>query len=427
PLYALIGDLYSNNHDYGASHFRVPDFRGFLPMGAGYAKDLDINAVHGVPLGERGVILLPSEMPLHTHSIVAVKEEAITDEPTGNGFAEPSPPYRAYFPVRQGGTAVSLNSGALARMKAGQPHSNIMPVLKLQYFICMEGIFPQQKVGDRPTISALEPPYGPSPGANNGQHSVKIVGYGFDENSTVSFGKNLATSRSSTPTGLDVTIPAGNGIVYVMVTESGYTSPTTNAARFTYTPSIFDMEPKFGSSQGGTPVKIVGIGFTFVTQVSGVYFGNYFVPQREITVVDDHTITLLAPPGLGAVDVQVVLGNGWVSEKFSKFAYIPSITSITPAFGSPTGGTEVNILGHNFTKSTQVSFSGTPVNDVKFLSNTMLKVKAPGGAGEVLVTATTADGTSEENATFFYRPILDKVTPAFGAGGSGGTVEIVGR
>jgi hypothetical protein len=73
----------------------------------------------------------------------------------------------------------------------------------------------------------------------------------------------------------------------------------------------------------------------------------------------------------------------------------PTITSISPASGPPSGGAGVTVTGCGFTGMTGVKFGSTSAGTVNFVSDSTLTAVSPAApAGVVDVTVTTAAGTS---------------------------------
>lgn len=85
----------------------------------------------------------------------------------------------------------------------------------------------------------------------------------------------------------------------------------------------------------------------------------------------------------------------------------PQIASITPSFGSITGGTLLTITGSDFTGATAVQFGSTPAASVTVDSDTEITVTSPRvlRPGKVDVTVTTGAGESANTRfdDFFYQ------------------------
>jgi len=85
----------------------------------------------------------------------------------------------------------------------------------------------------------------------------------------------------------------------------------------------------------------------------------------------------------------------------------PEVTSITPSFGSVTGGTLLTITGKNFTNSSAVQFGSTPAATFTVDSDTKITATAPRvpRPGKVDVTVTTFAGVNANTRfdDFVYR------------------------
>src|ERR1044071_1302235 len=85
-LFSLIGTTYGGN---GKSNFALPDLQGRAPMHPGQGPGLSLH-----DLGENGgsetVTLLESEIPAHSHGLMAQTSDATKSVPTGNSFARTS-------------------------------------------------------------------------------------------------------------------------------------------------------------------------------------------------------------------------------------------------------------------------------------------------------------------------------------------------
>jgi hypothetical protein len=79
---------------------------------------------------------------------------------------------------------------------------------------------------------------------------------------------------------------------------------------------------------------------------------------------------------------------------FTYGAPTPTVTSITPSSGSPSGGTVVTITGTNFSSGDTVKFGSTAASTVTVLSATSITAKSPSGTGTVAVRVHNANGTS---------------------------------
>ena len=139
-------------------------------------------------------------------------------------------------------------------------------------------------------------------GHEAGSTRVTSTGTELDTVEIVSFDGNPATELTAvSPTELTVRTPAGVGLVDVALTSAAGVATSTDA--FTYVPegtdepgTIVSFTPTSGPEAGGTPVTIIGTGFTGADEV---LFGDS--AGTEFTVVSDNEITVLTPAGTGSV------------------------------------------------------------------------------------------------------------------------------
>ena len=136
-LFSLLGTTYGGD---GKSNFALPDLQGRAPMHPGQGPGLSLH-----DLGETGgsdtVTLLESEIPAHSHALMAEFVDAADNHaPSPAKALGPSSGGMAY----QSGTAslVSLADTALAPAGGDQPHNNLMPYLTFYFCIAQQGVFP---------------------------------------------------------------------------------------------------------------------------------------------------------------------------------------------------------------------------------------------------------------------------------------------
>src|SRR6266478_382659 len=87
-LFSLLGTTYGGD---GKSNFALPNMQGNAPMHPGQGPGLSLHDL-GETGGSETITLLESEMPAHSHAIMAVSGGfgANTNVPTGNAFAKAS-------------------------------------------------------------------------------------------------------------------------------------------------------------------------------------------------------------------------------------------------------------------------------------------------------------------------------------------------
>jgi microcystin-dependent protein len=134
-LFALLGTTYGGD---GRSTFALPDLQGRAPMHPGAGMGLSPHQ-----LGERGgsetVALSESEIPAHSHAMMAQSGAASSKVPAGKVFAHPA---RGMTYALPSGNLVGLANDALAAVGGQSAHNNMMPCLTLYFCIALQGVFP---------------------------------------------------------------------------------------------------------------------------------------------------------------------------------------------------------------------------------------------------------------------------------------------
>jgi len=82
----------------------------------------------------------------------------------------------------------------------------------------------------------------------------------------------------------------------------------------------------------------------------------------------------------------------------------PTVTSVTPNTGPPTGGNTVTITGTGFTGATNVTFGGVAATSFTVVNDTIITSVVPTGstAGAVSLVVTTTIGSSAANSLYSY-------------------------
>ena len=128
-LFSLLGTQYGGD---GRSTFALPNLNGRTPLGWGQGPGLSLYDI-GQEGGTEAVTLLPSEIPLHAHTVGVASTTATTPNPAA---AVPATAEAELY--HSTGQAV----GALQPAGGGAPHNNMQPYLTLYYAIALQGIFP---------------------------------------------------------------------------------------------------------------------------------------------------------------------------------------------------------------------------------------------------------------------------------------------
>ena len=208
--------------------------------------------------------------------------------------------------------------------------------------------------------------------------------------------------------------PAGANIVDVTVTTLGGTSATSPADQFSYLPVVTSVTPRSGPLAGGTEVIITGTNFASPRHSRLRHDAGH----RDYPASDDprYWPSVLRARAPGIVNVTVVAGGGTsATSSADLFFYTaigavrPTVAGISPAFGSPDGGTSVTITGTGFdqTNPALVFFGTVAATSVTVTSSTTISAVSPAGTGTVDVTVTTYGGTSPTTSADQFTYTMD--------------------
>ncbi|GAB3575780.1 tail fiber protein [Leifsonia lichenia] len=139
-LFSLLGTTYGGD---GRSTFALPDLQGRVAVGwAGSGVGGLSQYFQGESGGSPEVAILASEMPNHTHNVLAVNGPGTTSVPANASLAIPRIGRVTEAAYTGGQAAADLNPAAFAVTGGSTPHNNLQPYLTLNYIIAMQGIFP---------------------------------------------------------------------------------------------------------------------------------------------------------------------------------------------------------------------------------------------------------------------------------------------
>jgi len=133
-LFSLLGTTYGGD---GKSTFALPDLQGRAPMHPGQGPGLSLHDL-GETGGSETVTLLESEIPAHSHSLVASQADGVERTPNGQLLATGIgiSAYQTPGPLTQ------LSPNGLAPAGGDQPHNNLQPYLTFYFSIALQGVFP---------------------------------------------------------------------------------------------------------------------------------------------------------------------------------------------------------------------------------------------------------------------------------------------
>ncbi|MGD0696946.1 MAG: IPT/TIG domain-containing protein [Terriglobia bacterium] len=195
------------------------------------------------------------------------------------------------------------------------------------------------------TIGNIDPPSGTTAGGT----VVAIIGSGFQQNLTVTFGTAAGTQITVTPDGTQITVttPAhAAGSVDVVVNNPDGSSATAKNG-YTYgnpAPTISSISPTSGPLAGGTVVTINGSNFLNGATVT---FGG--VAATAVTFVSSSQLTATTPASSNpaTVDIKVTNPDGQSATLSGAFTYGTTaiqIVTTTLVDGNPTVPYYVTLL-----------------------------------------------------------------------------------
>jgi microcystin-dependent protein len=132
-LFSLLNTTYGGD---GRVTFALPNLNGNAPMHWGDGPDLTPRNI-GESSGSANVTLLETEMPAHSHAVLASQSSASATTPADNALADAAlyaaPPLNARMAPQ-----------AISTVGASLPHDNMQPYLGLTFIIALQGVYPQR-------------------------------------------------------------------------------------------------------------------------------------------------------------------------------------------------------------------------------------------------------------------------------------------
>jgi microcystin-dependent protein len=136
-LFTLIGTTYGGD---GQTNFALPDLRGKVPIHMGQGIGLTARTI-GQTGGVTDVGLLESNLPSHTHALMASQAPATQNSPANMVLAISSN-VAQYIEEAAAGTPVTFDSLTVGGAGGTATHPNRMPSLAVNFIICLLGIYP---------------------------------------------------------------------------------------------------------------------------------------------------------------------------------------------------------------------------------------------------------------------------------------------
>jgi microcystin-dependent protein len=135
-LFSLLGTNYGGD---GRTTFGLPDLRGRVPISSGNGPGLSPYTL-GELIGVENVTLSAGQMPAHAHTVKANGAKATSKSPAGTVPGHTKADVYDAAPDE----TTTMNAGMIVPAGGNQPHSNIQPLLVLNFCIALQGIFPSR-------------------------------------------------------------------------------------------------------------------------------------------------------------------------------------------------------------------------------------------------------------------------------------------
>jgi hypothetical protein len=205
--------------------------------------------------------------------------------------------------------------------------------------------------------------------------------------------------------------------------------------------TLREAAPRRSPVAGGGVVSIRGGGFirafassaTEAQAKTQVFFGA--VEASRFRIIDDSTLEVTAPPhSAGPADLTVKNPNGEAACE-GCFAYFVELSfdSLSPARGPVEGGTVLELKGAAFDADLTVLVGGRAAPSVAIVDEATARVVAPPAADgpgpvDVRVFSKGGEGEIRRGFTYFERPRLVSLDPAFGplSGGTSAALQGAG-
>jgi microcystin-dependent protein len=137
-LFTLIGTTYGGD---GITTFGLPDLRGRVPLSLGQGPGLS-NYVLGQRAGQEQVTLVSTQIPSHSHSLMATANPGTTAVPGTGVHLAATTSGTMYAPPANVASMTVMAPISVSFTGDSQPHDNMMPTLVANYCISLYGIFP---------------------------------------------------------------------------------------------------------------------------------------------------------------------------------------------------------------------------------------------------------------------------------------------
>ena len=272
-------------------------------------------------------------------------------------------------------------------------------------------------------VSALLPATGPVAGGTR----VALVGAPFGEAATLRcrFEASGATAVARFVGGaqLECAAPpsAGAGARVLEVSMNGQQF-SSSGVRFTYQPAaaVSSLSPTRGAAEGGTPVTVLGSGFSAGAEAAGALLCRWNASVTPAAYVSESALVCNSTArarAAGYVALELSTnGREYTSDGVLFFLVSIAFARIFPASGPQHGGTLVTFFGGPFTVTSMLcAFGPNPPTPASSFSSSVLKCVSPPHftTGWVDVSLLSHGTYLSSYLSFFFSSPLQSLAPAF--------------
>lgn len=283
-------------------------------------------------------------------------------------------------------------------------------------------------VQSAPSLTAVSP----ATGSVAGGTSVTLTGTDLLGATSVRFGTGSAISVTvNSATSISAVTPSGTaGTVDVAVTTAGGTFTLPGA--FTYVVASADaslsnlalssgsLTPAFASGAYSYDANVTN-GTSSIDITPTANEPNATITVDGVAAASGVARSIVLDVGPNSIPVIVTAQDGLSAKTYTiavkRASAVPTITSVSPASGSTSGGTSVILTGTNFTGTTSVWFDVTPASSYTVNNDNSITATTPAhAAGSVGVGLVASGGSvATSNAFTYIEPTPLAMSPPSGA------------
>jgi hypothetical protein len=275
-----------------------------------------------------------------------------------------------------------------------------------------------------PQLSGVNPSTGSVAGGYNITVTGSDLGTSAADVSSLSVGSRECLAVfyvSSSEIKCVVPVGVGSSLAVSFLSSKGVTSQLDGA--FSYAlPAVTSVSPSYvmvGSRNYN--LTLDGVNLATPLDVPEVIIGGSSCSTVEV-VSSERVRCLELVASSGFVGSAVVLRHGTVVSVTTQGLIttygIPVVLALSPASGTTAGGTRVRVVGSNYGRVnsdiTQVLIGGRPCTNISVVSDALLEVSAPPGAGKnkIATVITASDKSSAASATYsYFGPTVEGLSP----------------